>query len=130
WYVDALTGAVGPIRLRRPPSPPPRGGADRHRRRTASATNMAGDPVIIGRLQRIDALTVAFDYAGAVATTDDERQFLRVDGAGGPDFIRRDPAAEAAALEALRQDGFVQMRVADKAAAKGRRVFVFRGRDA
>ena len=149
WYVDGLTGAVGPIRLRRPPSPPLRGGADRHRRRTASATSTAGDPVIIerpltpvlrlermqcpdefGRLQRIDALTVAFDYAGAVATTDDERQFLRVDGPGGPDFIRRDPAAEAAALEALRQDGFVQMRVADKAAAKGRRVFVFRGRDA
>ena len=148
WYVDGKNGAVGPIRRRSPPaSLPPR--QDRHRRRAASSVPAASEPVIIerpltpvlrleriefpdgsGRLQRIDAMAVVFDYAGAVATVDDDRQFLRVEGPDGPDFIRRDPAAEAAALEALRQDGFVQMRVADKAAAKGRRVFVFSGRDA
>ena len=147
WYVDGKTGAVGPIRRRSPQSLPPR--QDRHRRRAASSVPAASEPVIIerpltpvlrleriefpdefGRLQRIDAMTVVFDYAGAVATPDDDRQFLRVEGPEGPDFIRRDPAAEAAALEALRQDGFVQMRVTDKAAAKGRRVYVFSGREA
>ena len=148
WYVDGKNGAVGPIRRRSPPaSLPPR--QDRHRRRAASSVPAASEPVIIerpltpvlrleriefpdgsGRLQRIDAMEVVFDYAGAVATVDDDRQFLRVEGPDGPDFIRRDPAAEAAALEALRQDGFVQMRVADKASAKGRRVFLFNGRDA
>jgi superfamily II DNA or RNA helicase len=147
WYVDGATGAVGPIRLRRPapPSAPVRDDHDRHRRRTPSSGKTHIEPVIVeqpvtpvlrlgrmdcpdefGRLQRMDVLTLAFDYGGAVATADDERQFLRVDG----HFIRRDPAAEAAALDALRQDGFLQIRVADKAAAKGRRVFVFRGREA
>jgi len=146
WYVDGATGAVGPIRLRRPAAPaaPVREDTDRHRRRTPSHGRAAVEPVIVerpitpvlrlgrlecpdefGRLQRVDALTLAFDYGGAVAAIDDDRQFLRIDG----QFVRRNPAAEAAALEALRQDGFVQMRVADKAAAKGRRVFVFRGRE-
>jgi len=147
WYVDGATGAVGPIRLRRPapPSAPVRDDSDRHRRRPPSSGKTHIEPVIVeqpvtpllrlgrmdcpdefGRLQRMDVLTLAFDYGGAAATLDDERQFLRVDG----QFIRRDPAAEAAALDALRQDGFLQIRVADKVAAKGRRVFVFRGREA
>ena len=41
----------------------------------------------------------------------------------------RNVEAEAAALETLRQDGFIQMRVSD-GSARGRRVFVFRGEDA
>jgi hypothetical protein len=47
-----------------------------------------------------------------------------------PSFVRRDRAAEDAALTALRQDGFSQMRIAEGPTAKGRMVFVYRGRDA
>ena len=83
-----------------------------------------------GRPQKIDALTLDFDYDGALTPADDERQFVRVIRPGGPCFVRRDRALEATALEALRQDGFAQMRVTDGPTAKGRMVFIFRGRDA
>ena len=49
---------------------------------------------------------------------------------GGPLFVRRDRPAETAAQDAIRQDGLVQMRMATGQAAKGRLVYVFRGRDA
>ncbi len=55
---------------------------------------------------------------------------MRVDGPGGPVFVRRDRTGETAAADALRQDGLVQMRMATAQAAKGRLVWVFRGRDA
>ncbi|HET9148795.1 MAG TPA: DEAD/DEAH box helicase, partial [Acetobacteraceae bacterium] len=86
-------------------------------------------PDDFGRLQTVDALTLDFDYGGVVAEADDERQFLRADGPGGAEFVRRDPAAEAAAFETLMQDGFVQMRLPDARIARGRRVLVFRGRE-
>ena len=44
--------------------------------------------------------------------------------------MRRDPAAEAAAATALAEMGFVQLRVADGATGRGRRVHVLRGADA
>ena len=91
-------------------------------------------PDEFGRLQRIDALTVDFDYDGVLTQPDDERQFVKVvrpgDTPSQPSFVRRDRAAEAAALEALRPDGFAQMRVAEGRTAKGRTVYVYRGRDA
>ncbi len=87
-----------------------------------------------GRMQRIDALTLDFDYDGVLTPADDERQFVRMHRPGdAPDiqsFVRRDRAAEATALAALRQDGFSQMRMAEGPTAKGRMVFVHRGRDA
>jgi SNF2 family DNA or RNA helicase len=46
------------------------------------------------------------------------------------EFVRRDRAVEAAALEAIRQDGLAQMRMATGKSEKGRLVFAFRGRDA
>ena len=61
---------------------------------------------------------------------DDDRQFVRINAPGGPVFARRDRAAEAAAQDAIRQDGLVQMRMATGKTEKGRLVFVFRGRDA
>jgi superfamily II DNA or RNA helicase len=152
WYVDALSGSVGRVRLRaaRATAPEPRPKA--RREAPALATGNAGrvsDNVIVerpvtpimrlrrlqcpddyGRLALLDVLTLDFDYSGVVTEGDDERQFLRVNGPGGPSFVRRDPAAETAAFETLRQDGFVQMRVADGKSAKGRRVLVFRGQDA
>ena len=155
WYVDAATGAVGRIRPRPPAPPPPvlrprvpsrsrvRGGkgaptlealgeqaiSDRPLTPTLRLRRLQG-PDEFGRLQMLDALTLDFEYGGIATDTDDERQFLRVDGSGGPSFIRRDNAAEAAALDLLQEDGFVQMRVADAGTSRGRRVFVFRGRDA
>ncbi len=83
-----------------------------------------------GRMQTLDALLVEFDYDGAVIPSDDERQFVRVEEPGGPVFVRRDREAETAALDAIRQDGLVQMRMATGKSAKGRMVFAFRGRDA
>ncbi|GAC1346351.1 MAG: hypothetical protein NVSMB18_28310 [Acetobacteraceae bacterium] len=91
-------------------------------------------PDEFGRMQRVDALTLDFDYDGVLVPADDERQFVRVarhgDAPGHQSFVRRDRAAEAAALVLLRQDGFNQMRVAEGASAKGRMVYVYRGRDA
>jgi superfamily II DNA or RNA helicase len=91
-------------------------------------------PDDFGRMQRTDALAIDFDYDGVLAHADDERQFVRVHRPGdSPDhqsFVRRDRAAEDAALTALRQDGFSQMRIAEGRTAKGRMVFVYRGRDA
>ena len=88
-----------------------------------------------GRFVPTDALTVEFDYGGALVAADDERQFVRVPAPGaGESFIRRDREAEAAALQALKQDNFTLMRVAPEdatgGAAKGRTVHLFRGRDA
>ncbi len=86
-----------------------------------------------GRRSRIDALSVDFDYEGVLIASDDERQFVRVrrpgDRAGNESFVRRDRAAEAAAIAILREDGLTQMRVAG-ASAKGRIVYVHVGRDA
>ena len=159
WYVDGATGAVGRVRLRQAPAPrpvepqsPPRSLRAEPRRRQSRRFEpvvvAAAEPVILerpptpvlrlrridcpddfGRLQRLDALTLDFDYDGTLTPADDERQFVRVSRPEGPRFIRRDRAIEAVALDALRQDGFSQMRVTDGSAAKGRLVFIFRGRD-
>ncbi|HTN10387.1 MAG TPA: DEAD/DEAH box helicase [Acetobacteraceae bacterium] len=91
-------------------------------------------PDDFGHMRPIDALAVDFDYAGVLTPADDERQFVRVvrpgDSPRNPSFLRRDRTTEAAALGALRQDAFSQMRIADGPTAKGRMVFVYRGRDA
>ena len=91
-------------------------------------------PGDFGRVRTVDALTIDFDYGGVLTHADDERQFLRAGrpGAFGAQqgFVRRDRAAEAAAIAALRQDGFSQMRIAHGPTAKGRMVFVYHGRDA
>jgi hypothetical protein len=82
-----------------------------------------------GRNRMIDVLTLDFDYGGVLADGADENQFIRIKAHGGVNFIRRDQEAEAAALDVLRPDGFVQMRVADGKSARGQRVLVFRGQD-
>ncbi|MBU6448083.1 MAG: hypothetical protein KGQ26_00515 [Rhodospirillales bacterium] len=82
------------------------------------------------RPRMIDVLTLDFDYGGVRVDGSDENPFVRVRTGGQIAFIRRDPAAEAQALDALRPDGFVQMRVADGKAARGQRVLVFRGEEA
>ena len=146
WYVDALSGAVGLVHLRRPKPRPP----ILHRRQRAAATGAvkaaASDQVIVerpvspvlkltklecpddfGRLQVVNALVLEFDYGGVIVEGHDERQFVRAEGPGGSTFVRRNLTGETAAFETLREDGFVQMRVSDGKSAKGRRVLVFRG---
>ncbi len=81
-------------------------------------------------MRSLDVLLVEFDYGGAVLPFDDERQFIRIDGAGGPVFVRRDRMGEAAVVDAVRRDGLMQLRIGTGHAAKGRMVFAFRGRDA
>ncbi len=141
--------------LERPPGPPP---APRLRPtgRRARAANIApilpeapeegavvverqGAPVLrlrrvhgpdeYNRPRMIDVLTLDFDYGGVRVDGADENPFIRVRSGGQIVFIRRDPAMEAEALDALRPDGFVQMRVADGKSARGQRVLVFRGQD-
>jgi superfamily II DNA or RNA helicase len=87
-------------------------------------------PDEFGRQRMIDVLTLDFDYGGVRVDGADDNQFIRVKAGGGMAFIRRDPEAEAAALDMLRPDGFVQMRVADGKSARGQRVLVFRGQEA
>jgi superfamily II DNA or RNA helicase len=160
WYVDGTTGAVGRVTIRpatprpapfvdmkmfsspRAPAPPPP-----VRRRGERAA--PGEPIIVdhpmtpvlrltrlpcpdeyGRMQQQDALLLEFDYGGTLVPFDDDRQFVRVNTAAGPAFARRDRAAEAAAQDAIRRDGLVQMRMAMGRAERGRMVLVFRGREA
>jgi superfamily II DNA or RNA helicase len=148
WYVDALTGAVGRVRIQAPVMVRPVAPvvvAPKRRVEPPSGTepmivDRAMVPVLrltrfpcpdeFGRMQMLDALLLEFDYDGGVVAFDEDKQFVRVDGPGGPMFARRDKAGEAAACDALRADGLVQMRMATGAAAKGRLVWVFRGRDA
>ena len=87
-------------------------------------------PDDLGRQRLIDVLTLDFDYGGIKVDGADESAFIRGKSAAGPVFIRRDPVAEADALEVLRPDNFVQMRVNDGKSARGQRVLVFRGQDA
>ncbi len=82
------------------------------------------------RPRMIDVLTLDFDYGGVRVDGADENPFVRVRSAGQIAFIRRDTAAEAEALDLLRPDGFVQMRVADGKSARGQRVLTFRGQEA
>ncbi len=151
WYVDAATGHVGRIRVnaaaaRKAAPPPPE--APRSRTPVTLRTPAAEQAIVerpchpgaapaalsVPRRFRppaalLDALILDFDYGGT--STRRRRAPVRARrGAGRPTFVRRDREAEAAALDTLRQDGFMQMRVADRQSPKGRRVFVFRGRDA
>ena len=116
-FEPVVVAAAEPVILERPPTPVLR-------------LRSIDCPDDFGRLQKIDALTLDFDYDGALTPSDDERQFVRVIGPEGPGFVRRDRALEATVLDTLRQDGFAQMRVTDGPTAKGRMVFVYRGRDA
>ena len=78
-----------------------------------------------GRQRLIDVLTLDFDYGGVRIDGADDSAFIRIKSPSGPVFIRRDPTAEADALEVLRPDNFVQMRVNDGKSARGQRVLVF-----
>jgi superfamily II DNA or RNA helicase len=153
WYVDAMTGAVGRVRIQ-PPAPPRRATpvaptADRDPPKRRLEPSTISEQVIVdrpmtpvlrltrfpcpdefGRMQSLDALLLEFDYDGVVVPFDDDRQFVRIPTEGGPIFVRRDRTGEAAAQDAIRQDGLVQMRMATGKTEKGRLVFVFRGRDA
>ena len=148
WYVDAATGATGRVRLRHKTRPAMMR-ARPQRRRAEVAVAAESERVIVessptprlrlrklmvpdetGREQLLDALTLDFDYGGVVIRAEDERQFLRVEGPSGPAFVRRVPADETAAFAMLHQDGFVQMRIVEGRAAKGRRVLLFRGAEA
>jgi superfamily II DNA or RNA helicase len=157
WYVDAASGAVGLVRVRAPAAPPRFTAPARPlpaRGRAASPARRREEPVAVeqviverppapvlrltrlpcpdelGRMRELDALLLEFDYDGVVVPAEDDRQFIRVAAPDGPVFVRRDRAAESAAIDVLRQDGFVQMRMAQAGTARGRLVHVFRGRDA
>jgi len=154
WYIDAVSGAVGPARMRQAiPIPQvqstarraPRSGGRRVVPTLAEITEQAVaarmlTPVIrlqrlqapddFGRLQLLDVLTVAFDYGGTLMGIDDERQHVQIRTAAGPTTLLRDTEGEAESLDQLKQDGFVQMRTSDPAHPRGRRVFTFLGRDA
>ena len=151
WYIDGSTGAVGQARFREatPKVKPPRG----RKREAIPLPALQSDSVIVertatpvlhltkrhgpdevGTIALLDTLTLDFDYAGehggnGLAEGGTEQQFVRVAGPRGPEFVRRDPGAEARAAEVLAEYGFVQLRVAD-GAGKGRRVHVLRGSDA
>ena len=148
WYIDAAMNTVGLIRA---PSAETRTVIKGGRPKAADKRpTLAPDPdraivdrpmVPVLRLGRLelpdengrprptDLLDFQFDYGGVRVGFDEERQFLRAVAAEGPVFIRRDPAAEAAALEMLAQDGFMQMRIEADGPARGRRVFTYRGRE-
>ena len=152
WYVDAATGAVGQARFRAATAPakPARG----RKREAIPLPALQSDSIIVertatpvlqltkrygpdeaGTVGLQDTLTLDFDYAGekggsGIAEGGTEQQFVRIAGPGGPEFVRRDPVAEAAASQVLADYGFVQLRIPEGTAGKGRRVHVLRGDDA
>ena len=152
WYIDAATGEVGRVRIAVPAAPRPVFTAPVMapppvRRRGEKAGH--GEPIIVdrpmtpvmrltrlpcpdefGRMQDVDALLLDFDYGGTLIPFDDDRQFARINTAGGPVFARRDRTAETAAQDAIRRAGLVQMRMAMGKNEKGRMVLVYRGREA
>ena len=151
WYVDAVSGMVGPLRVSAAATTSQSQNFPqfrRHERSKAAPITSSGEVIIdhplvpvlrltqfevpdgFGRTQRFDALFLDFDYGGAVTHADDERQFVRLENAAANSFVRRNPQAEATAIETLRQDGLVQMRVADGTSVKGRRAFLYRGQNA
>jgi superfamily II DNA or RNA helicase len=149
WYVDAATGAVGRARSRRAAPAPVKLRARAKPAAPIRSVQPLSERVIeerppvpvlrlrklqcpddFGRLRLLDALMLDFDYGGVLLGGEDGRQFVRVEGPSGASFVRRDAAAEAAAMDALQGDGFTQVRVAEGRAAKGRLVLVFRGEDA
>ena len=88
-------------------------------------------PDEMGRIQQIDALTLLFAYDSGLAEPDDERQFVKIDdGTGEPTFLRRDRPAELKAEAQLREEGFMQIRVQARGQARGKRIYLFRGKDA
>ncbi len=159
WYVDAASGKIGRARLRQASAPPPPIPEAPKRRplprgqRAAPVSYSAADPSFVeippipvlrlrridcpdemGKMQRVDALTVDFDYGGTLTAPEDERQFVKAKATPNSfqpqAFIRRDRAAEASALTMIAADGFAQMRLAEGPTARGRLAYVFRGRDA
>ena len=150
WYIDGAMSTVGLIRSHTPHAAPvPKGRGARAADKRAAGLAPELERVIVerpmvpllrlgrmdlpdenGRPRPTDTLDLSFDYGGVRVEADDERQFLRVPTAEGQGFIRRDLAGETAALEQLRQDGFLQMRIEAEGPSRGRRVFTYRGRDA
>ncbi|PKU26569.1 DEAD/DEAH box helicase [Telmatospirillum siberiense] len=149
WYVDSASGAVGLIGVpQQTTQSAPRSDIRRFERprrisHRSSEQAIVEEPLVpvlrltqfdgldgFGRTQRQDALVLDFDYAGAVTHADDERQFVRVENGAAATFVRRNPREEASALETLREDGLVQMRLAGDGGGKGRRIFLFRGQNA
>ena len=151
WYVDAQTGAVGRARLiasePRDPGATARAGEVRGRSNQPPAKrDLSAAPAVIveGRPvphltlfeatppagtggAAIDIAQLRFLYGEASVDLEDERQFARNPGAEV--YYRRDRAAEAAALDRLRQCGLSMMRFAAESGARGARIFLFQGRD-
>ena len=152
FYVDAETGKLGRLTLRKPAVPTQqqrtragggRGGGRRNVPTLTELTPIAPErlftptlhlhrlhvPDDFGRLQLLDVGNIAFDYNGDVIALDDERKMVRSSDPSASSF-HRDETAETEALDALQNDGFVQMRVPHPETPRGRRVLTFLGRDA
>lgn len=161
WYVDPPAGLLGPADLRvvqaSAPPPPTRpaspGPAARDLRRVVAAAPGFDAATVIDRTPRpvarltclktvadglVDILRVSFDYGDeahpAEIEAGDQRQFARVESpSGGTLFARRDKELEQAALDGLREQGFIQIQLdppQGSTAQKGPRAFAFRGEDA
>jgi len=162
WCVDPGAGQLCPVEMQvvetpkaQPtavarPAPPPRPAPIRPEppqpRASETAAIVERTPRIVARLGRVvspsdglvDVLRLSFDYGEpdrpAEIEPDDQRQFARTEEPGGAVlFVRRDKAAEQAALERLAQIGFAQARIEPPKGAlnaRGARVHWFTGRDA
>ena len=152
FYIDAETGKLGKLTLRKP-APPPQtrsraagGGRGGGRRNVPTLTELAPTtptrlfvpklhllrmqvPDDFGRLQLLDVAQVLFDYGQDVVALDSEQKMVH-SGAIGADSFLRDDTGETEALDQLQSDGFVQMRVPHAESPRGRRVMTFLGRDA
>ncbi|HEY0838444.1 MAG TPA: SNF2-related protein, partial [Azospirillum sp.] len=142
-----------PVVAQPPPPPrrePARAETPNQSRMQPRASDMASiterTPVIVVRLGRVvtpsdglvDVLRLAYDYGEPGAPSeiepDDQRQFARTEEPDGTViFVRRDKAAEQAALQRLTQLGFGQGRIEPTKGAldaRATRVHWFTGRDA
>jgi superfamily II DNA or RNA helicase len=149
WYIDPPAGLIGPAELKivQAPMAPTAAG----RRVVAAqghdaATIVDRHPRAVARLTCIktpadgllNILKVSFDYGDpgrpAEIEAGDQRQFARLETASGAVlFARRDKDREQAALDGLREQGFIQIQLDPPPGSsdqKGPRAYAFRGDDA
>ncbi len=146
WYVDTATGLTGRAEIEEVAAQSFRSnprGMPRPDRPEEKVVVIDTEPVPVltavsgatavddGADGSLNALLLSFDYAGRLVPEDDGGQFARIDGDGGPVFVRRVREEEDRAGETLREMGLSNVRITlDQGKGAPARGYAFRSRTA